>query len=186
VLATVLLLFYTLDEKKMKQIEKDLTARREGDEGAGMETTQKAERPASLTGFASLNIVVGVAALGVVGWYGTTLYPETDTELRTMLVVVLGLGTLVALGLIAGAVGILQRKFWGRTLTIIYGIVSLILFLVSLPTQKLDQAGGVAALLVILGYPIFLLVYVFRKPVAAYFDRLSLESMRSANERSLS
>jgi len=178
VLATVLLVFYTLDEKKMKQIEKDLTARREGDAEAGMESIQKAERPSSLTGFAGVNVVVGLAALGVVVWYGTTLYSETDTELRTMLVVVLCLGTLVALGLIAGAVGILQGKFWGRTLTIMYGIVSLILFLVSLPTQKLDQAGGLAALLVILVYPIVVLAYIFSKPVAAYFDRLSLESMR--------
>lgn len=177
VLATVLLVFYTLDEKKMKEIEKDLTARREGEEGAGMESIQKAERPGSLTGFAGVNIVVGIAALALVAWYGATVYSDTDVELRTMLVVVLGFGAVVALGLIAGAVGILQGKFWGRTLTIIYGIVSLILFLVSLPTQKLDQAVGLAGLLVILVYPIVVLAYIFSKPVAVYFDRLSLESM---------
>jgi len=178
VLATVLLVFYTLDEKKMRQIEKDLTARREGDAEAGMETIQKAERPSSLAGFASANVVVGLAALGVAAWYARTLYPETDTELRTMLVVILGLGSVVAIALIVGAVGILKAKFWGRTLTIIYGIVSLILFLVSLPTQRLDEAGGLAALLVILVYPVAVLAYIFSKPVAAYFDRLSLESIR--------
>jgi MFS family permease len=178
VLATVLLLFYRLDEKQMTQIEKDLTARREGRENAGMESIEKAERPSSLTGFAGVNVVVGVAGLGFVGWYGKTLYPETAPELRTMLVVVLGLGAVIAVALIVGAFGILRRKFWGRTLTIVYGIVSLILFLVTLPTQKLDQGVGLASVTVTLAYPVVLLVYVFSKPVAAYFDRLSLESWR--------
>ncbi len=176
VLATVLLLFYTLDEKQMKQIEQDLTARREGDASAGMAAIEQADRPSSLSVFAGVSILVGLAALALLAWYGKTLYSETGLELRIMLLVILGLGALVSVALIAGAVGTLQGKFWGRTLTIIYGIVSLILFLVSLPTQKLDHAVGLAGLLVILVYPIVLLAYIFSKPVAAYFDRLSVES----------
>lgn len=167
-------------------------------------------KPASITVFGILNIVFGLLGLcGVVGAVAAFFLPiAPGTELpaaklmqneayRIFMFITIPLGFIATVALVAGGIGMLQDKGWGRTLSVWYAIYTLVsgfigilvnLFLVMLPTlQMLDglpagpeKAGAIGGMVggtfggcIGLIFPALLLYFMTRPHVKAYFDSQS-------------
>lgn len=162
-------------------------------------------RPASLTVFGILNILFGV--LGICGTAGGVLpfvmempsdpaipnpmldLIKSNASYRTFLIVSLALGAIVALLVLAGGVGLLLSKAWGRTLSIVYGWYTIVAAIVGMGVNwyvmqpllaKMQEGGGPGQVAVTAGlvggligavlgmiYPILLLVFMNRPAIRA-------------------
>lgn len=162
-----------------------------------------AGRPASLTVFGILNILFGV--LGICVTAGGVLpfvmeipsdpaipnpmldLIKSNATYRTFLIVSLALGAIVAALLLAGGIGLLLSKAWGRTLSIVYGWYSIVAAIVGMGVNwyvmqpllaKMQEGGGPGQVAVTAGivggliggcvgmiYPIVLLVFMNRPAI---------------------
>jgi len=162
-----------------------------------------AGRPASLTVFGILNILFGV--LGICGTAGGVLpfvmempsdpaipnpmldLIKSNATYRTFLIVSLVLGAIVAALVLAGGIGLLLSKAWGRTLSIVYGWYSIVAAIVGMGVNwyvmqpllaKMQEGGGPGQVAVTAGivggliggcvgmiYPIVLLVFMNRPAI---------------------
>lgn len=171
--------------------------------------TPVSAKPVSLTVFGIINIVWGLMSLCGFGWTAVQMaimgsqpqefrdptleMMETNTTYFAFMVTSMGLGFFAAIALIAGGIGLLNGKPYGRTLSIVYaayailfgiiGIVFNLLFMVEPTMAQIEEiAQGperTAAMAGIIGafvgfgicgmiYPIVLLIFMMRGPIVQY------------------
>lgn len=167
-------------------------------------------KPTSITVFGILNIVLGLLGIcGLVAAGAAFLIPQPPgselpaTKLmqsegyRMFMFITIPLGFLATVALIAGGIGMLQDKGWGRTLSLGYAIYTLIsgfvgiivnVFFVMLPTMQIfdelpagpEKAGAIGGMVggtfggcIGLVFPALLLYFMTRPHVKAYFDAQS-------------
>lgn len=158
-------------------------------------------RPASLTVFGILNMLFGI--LGICGSAASAApffvdlprdpavpnpmldLMETDAAYRLFLQASAALGATAGIAVLAGGIGLLLSKAWGRTLSIVYAWYTIIAILVGMVVNwfvmqpllaKMQAGDGPGRFVVIFGlvggligglvamvYPIILLVFMNRK-----------------------
>ncbi len=165
-------------------------------------------RPVSVTVFGILNIVFGVLGIcGLAAAFGAFFIPPPpgnelpagnlmqDDTYRIFMYITIPLGFVATVALLAGGIGLLQNKAWGRTLSIGYAIYSLIsgfiglivnVFLILLPTMQIlpqldpgpEKMGAIVGMIggtfggcVGLIFPALLLFFMTRPHVKAFFLR---------------
>ena len=166
------------------------------------------QRPTSVTVFGILNLVFGALGLCGTAWSLTMFFGPFAKEmakgnpvLQKMQAnpafgvysnVSAGLGFVFTLVLLAGGVGLLRMRPWGRTASIVYGVYGIIaavvgsavafLFILAPLLQEAEKlppaeraaviggvGGGAIGACFGMVYPILLLVFMFRKNVVDAF-----------------
>ncbi|QEG41193.1 hypothetical protein [Roseimaritima ulvae] len=164
-------------------------------------------KPTSITVFGILNIILGLLGLcGLAAAFAAFFIPTPPgnelpaTQLmqndayRIFMYITIPLGFIATVALIAGGIGLLQGKGWGRTLSIGYAVYSIIsgflglivnVFLIMLPTLRMlpeldpgpEKAGAIGGMVggtfggcIGMIFPILLLYFMMRPNVKAYFQ----------------
>jgi hypothetical protein len=182
-------------------------------EGLTSNALKPASRPTSATVFGALNIAMGVLGLcGVGGGFVQMLIPsdmlqppgsppnpvftvmDDNPGLKIFMVITLSIGLITTVMLIIAGLGLLNDKRSGRTLSVYYSIISILMVIVgaignyfllmkplmdlaaSMPEGPEKFAAMVGAYSGIFGscfslvYPILLLIFMMRKSVVDYYD----------------